>query len=188
MKIENESKKIFLSWLASTAKFQRREVYWIINYLINHDTILKNLVFVENVEMTPRGLRLSTEESEEALLLYINDHEFCNAEQIFHDIRMNWKETLYVECVFPHRWQVDTYLGVLEDNDYCSWNSQIDQALDEQIDAYIEQERMAYELTSLYQQIDAALETHDEAKFHLLTEKLHTYLMAHEQEESLHFH
>lgn len=52
MFVSLSEKKKFLTWLVNTVPFGRREVLWILNYLLTHDAILNNVHFVENVEKT----------------------------------------------------------------------------------------------------------------------------------------
>ncbi|MDU3405334.1 MAG: YpiB family protein, partial [Enterococcus faecalis] len=49
MFVSLSEKKKFLTWLVNTVPFGRREVLWILNYLLTHDAILNNVHFVENV-------------------------------------------------------------------------------------------------------------------------------------------
>ena len=58
MFVSLSEKKKFLTWLVNTVPFGRREVLWILNYLLTHDVILNNVHFVENVEKTDRGIRV----------------------------------------------------------------------------------------------------------------------------------
>ena len=92
MFVSLSEKKKFLTWLVNTVPFGRREVLWILNYLLTHDAILNNVHFVENVEKTDRGIRVVADGlGKEPLLLFIQAQEFTDPEQIFHEIRMNWR-------------------------------------------------------------------------------------------------
>lgn len=179
MSVGIKEKKEFLSWLVETVRFQRREVYWIINYLVNHETILRQIKFVEHVDKTPRGLKLTaSDQEEESLVLFVGEHQFTNPEQIFHDIRMNWKKDLFVECQFSEAWSSPAYLAVLEDNPFASWNDHVDQEVSEALEDYIDSERKEYEITELYHQIDLALEKNDRGAFAELSELLQLRLEA----------
>ena len=46
--IDVTEKREFLVWLINNISFRRREVIWILNYLINHETILKKCVFPDS--------------------------------------------------------------------------------------------------------------------------------------------
>lgn len=170
--IDVSTKREFIQWLVKTIKFPKREVYWLLNYLVTHDTVLENIHFVEQVEKTSRGLRFSSEEGKETMVLFLNQQAFTNPEQIFHEVRMNWREELYIECDFPDNWYYPQYVSVLEDNPYASWNSQADVTLQQQVEEFLAQEKLGYEIQSLYKAIDQALEDQDTTAFYTLTEQL----------------
>ena len=46
MLIDVREKKNFLTWMVNHVSFSRREVFWILNYLANHEAILSNVHFV----------------------------------------------------------------------------------------------------------------------------------------------
>lgn len=166
-------KKAFFSWLVEHVRFKKREVYWMINYLVNHEAILKNVHLVEDAAQTPRGLVFTSHDfDEEALQLHINGHHFTNPEQIFHEIRLNWKKDLFVECIFPSSWNQAYYLGILEDNPFSSWNDQISRETKVEVQEFIEEQAHAGYLDRLYQEIDRALEAHDKERFEELTKAL----------------
>lgn len=57
MLIDVREKKNFLTWMVNHVSFSRREVFWILNYLANHEAILSNVHFVEGANFADRGLR-----------------------------------------------------------------------------------------------------------------------------------
>lgn len=173
MMVELNAKKHFLTWLMHHVSFTRREVIWILDYLYNHEAILKNVHFVEQAEKTQRGLVLrSSSLGEESLALFINGRKFVDSEQIFHEIRFNWQKSLYVECLFDNPWDYEAYLAVLEDNPFAPWNQQIDAALIQQIEAYFEAEGRIQMKANLYDLINQALDRGNQAAFVELTNQL----------------
>ena len=99
MFVSLSEKKKFLTWLVNTVPFGRREVLWILNYLLTHDAILNNVHFVENVEKTDRGIRVVADGlGKEPLLLFIQAQEFTDPEQIL--FRMCISRGLANEPVF----------------------------------------------------------------------------------------
>lgn len=168
-----EEKRYFLSWLINHVSFSRREVGWIINYLINHEAILENIHFVENVRENDRGLRISDVTSQdEPLVLFIKSKAFTDSDQIFHEIRLHWKEPLYVECIFPNAWQNEWYLSVLEDNPAAKWNENVSPEVEEAIDQFISEEAQQVQIAELYKQIDEALEAGDKETFIRLSDEV----------------
>jgi len=73
--VDLNEKKQWLKWLLAYGPFQRREILWILDYLLHHDNILANIKIVEHADATTRGLVLMpNQSSENALTLYLNGH------------------------------------------------------------------------------------------------------------------
>lgn len=177
MEISTLDKRQFLNWFVSHESFAKREISWVLNYLANHESILKNVHFVEKANTTPRGITLCTQcFYGEPICLSLDGENFHDSDQIFHEIRLNWQDPLYIECVFSNSWANELYLAVLEDNPYCSWNDTVDQTILNRVDAYFKQQDQQKEISQLYQQIDQALENEDQALFMQLSEEVNQLL------------
>lgn len=173
MFVNVSDKKEFLVWAVNNLSFKQREVIWILNYLINHEAILNNVHFIERADKTTRGLKIVTSEIDDRpIMLYLADKKFTDTDQVFHEIRMNWKADLYLECVFDGSWQNTQYLSILEDNPYAPWNEQVSGEIIASLDAYFEQEEKQAKIDLLYQQIDASLEKDDYDGFLKLSNEL----------------
>lgn len=107
---------------------------------------------------------------------------FKDSDQIFHEIRLNWQDPLYLEIQFDNAWNNELYLGVLEDNPYYRWNDNMDDQTLTRIKHYFREETIQAEITELYQQIDLALESDDQATFMELSQKVN-HLIAQKQKE-----
>lgn len=173
MSINIDEKKAFIVWLNDHVDFGRREIYWILNYLMNHSAILAKVTFVEHANKTPRGVRISQDGFEtEGLELYLNGRTFTDSEQVFHELRMNWKKELFMEITFENSWDNPEYLAVLADNPFYSWNDTVDAEVEESVREALEKEQRSSELVNLYQEIDQALEAGNQAEFERLTSSL----------------
>ncbi|EOT42478.1 ReoY family proteolytic degradation factor [Enterococcus columbae] len=173
MDVTIEGKKQFLSWFIANQTFSRREVSWLVNYLISHDAILKHAHIVEKVEQTPRGLLIqSSQQGEPNILFYKEKQCFTDIDQIFHEIRFHWQEDLYIECRFADAWQESLYLGALEDNPHAPWNQQLDSQATKQVDEYFQALEKQNQKNQLIEQIDLALEAGDEEQFAELSKQL----------------
>lgn len=173
MFIDVADKKEFLIWLVHNVSFSQREILWILNYLINHEAILNNVHFIEQADKTTRGIKIhSVEMDQEPIILYVQEQQFRDTDQIFHEIRMNWNKPLYLECVFEDSWQNSYYLSILEDNPFARWNEQIDEELFSSINQYFAKEEKEAAMKVLYEQINAALENENLESFLKLTEEL----------------
>ncbi|MHC5218035.1 ReoY family proteolytic degradation factor [Enterococcus sp. LJL128] len=159
MNINVAEKKSFLVWLINNVSFSKREIIWILNYLVNHETILNNVTFVEYAHKADRGIRITAAEMEqEPITLFLKGKSFTDTDQIFHEIRMNWKNPLYLECVFDSAFQNSDYLSILEDNPFSPWKENISEETVQKIDHYFEREEQQARLELLRTQIDQALE------------------------------
>lgn len=166
MFIDVQQKKKFLNWFVNHGTFSRREVLWILNYLANHEAILNNVHFVEAADQTNRGLQIrDTNQEGEAIQLYIKGKVFTDSDQAFHEIRLNWKEPLYLECLFDGAWQTSEFLSIIEDNPFAKWNERISPEIIEELEGYFKEEERQAKLTLLYSQIDLALENGDKEAF-----------------------
>lgn len=173
MAITLAQKKNFLAWFVTSQTFNRREVSWLVNYLISHEAILNNVHIVEKAQDTPRGLVIQTMDfSDIPILLFKDQVEFVDVDQIFHEIRFHWQDDLYLECRFKDAWQESIYLGVLEDNPYASWNETLDPQFDHQVDDYFDELARESQKKELLLRINQALEENDEATFAQLSSEL----------------
>ncbi|MGP6140079.1 MULTISPECIES: YpiB family protein [unclassified Jeotgalibaca] len=168
-----EDKKKFLTWFIQNYQLKRRESLWILNYLLNHELLLKNVHFVENIALTNRGMGLSTIESEEEPFVYFKEGKrFEDPEQAFHDLRLNWKEDFYLELFFEGAYQTLSAYGILENNpnetDEVSITKETQQAVEVSLVRLAWQERKRHLLIL----IDQALVDQDEDKFKKYTEEL----------------
>ena len=176
MFINVSDKKDFLVWLVNNVSFSQREVLWILNYLINHEAILNNVHFIEQADKTDRGIRVTTAEMNgKPIILFLTGKEFTDTDQVFHEIRMNWKKDLYLECIFEDSWQNSQYLSILEDNPFAKWNEQINEAILEQITDFFDQEERQAKIDLLYSKIDLALEQKDQENFLKLSTELNHF-------------
>lgn len=164
--VDLNEKKQWLKWLLAYGPFQRREILWILDYLLHHDNILANIKIVEHADATTRGLvLLPNQSSEDALTLYLNGHLFHDPDQIFHEVRFNWKQPLFLECPLPKSWELPEYLAVLEDNPFRRWNDNLTEGTCEEVDLFIENQEKASERHHLIKKIDAALDANNREAF-----------------------
>lgn len=187
MLIDVREKKNFLTWIVNHVSFSRREVFWILNYLANHEAILSNVHFVEGANQANRGLQISDLSFDgEPMKLFLEGKEFTDTDQIFHEIRLNWKRPLYVECLFENAWQTREYLMILEDNPFASWDDSISEEDAELIEYYFKEKEQEARLKMLYAQIDQALEKKDKDAFLALSDEVNRLILKNSLEMSEH--
>lgn len=168
-----EEKKSFLTWFIQNHQLKRRESLWILNYLLNHELLLKNIHFVENIAITNRGMGLaSIESSNEPFVYYKEGKKFDDPEQAFHDLRLNWKEEFYLELYFHDSYLSQSAFGILENNPFEKDEDRFDPSLERIVDSSLERLAWQERKRDLMKLIDAALVDKDEEKFKQYTEEL----------------
>ncbi|WP_027107498.1 ReoY family proteolytic degradation factor [Lacticigenium naphthae] len=168
-----EQKKKFLSWFLENNQLKRRESMWILNYLLNHDIVLNKVHFVERADKTPRGIIMSTIESDADSFLFSKEGvAFDNPEQAFHEVRLNWHQDLYIELIFNDAWTSSEYLGVLEDNPYFDWNDTIPMQVKQKATLGISEYELLQQRDLLLSHIDKALENKNKESFAVLSQEL----------------
>ena len=118
--------------------------------------------------------------------LFLEGKEFTDTDQIFHEIRLNWKRPLYVECLFENAWQTKEYLMVLEENPFASWNDSISEEDLELVEQYLKEKEQAAHLKMLYLQIDQALEKGDKDAFLELSDEVNREILSKNQVKGEH--
>lgn len=183
-----EAKKNFLQFILKNHKLKRRESAWILNYLMNHEIVLNKTHFVEKVDKTSRGLRIMTEDTrrqEQPFTFYKEGKAFHNPEQAFHDIRLNWHQSLYVEILFPQAWMNSEYLLVLENNPFYHWNETIPLGTKEKADRAMDSFLYESQRNQILKDINSALENDDRESFDYLSERIHEldYKLSHQSSD-----
>lgn len=173
MKASLEDKKSFLTWFIQNNQLKRRESLWILNYLLNHEQLLKNVHFIEEVSLTNRGMGLATIESEQDPFAYYKDgRKFEDPEQAFHDLRLNWQETFYLELYFDNAYQVLSAYGILEQNPNIEEGSDMSFELGEKVESSLNRLAWKERKRQLLLLIDQALSDQNEEKFQSFTDEL----------------
>lgn len=166
MMIELASKKKFVNWLIQSVSLKKRESYWILNYLLNHEFLLDRVIFVEDVLSTPRGLLITDQTIEGTGLEMVNQSVlFSDPNQIFHDIRMNRKLPLFVGISFEGMYSSNYYLSIIEENPYQSLDPALEKEISKEIELFLKEEEANFQLQELLKKINKALEENDEQAF-----------------------
>lgn len=172
MSVSLNEKKFFLQWCLKNLRFSRQEIYWLLNYLCEHPMLLENIHFVEGARFCSRGLTIEEKNVNLPIYLVLDNKEFTDSTQIFHEIRFHWKKPLFMEIKFTNAWTVPEYVGVLEDNPENSWNENLDPEISKKVNESLEKIAQEDNVNLLKKQIDQALEKGEEEKFISLSEQL----------------
>lgn len=170
--IELAEKKRFINWLIQSVSLKSREAYWILNYLLNHEFLLNKVRFVEDALFTPRGLVITDQTvSGNGIEMVKQGVKLADPTQIFHEIRMNRKETIFLEVKFEGMYQSTFFLSVLEENEYQPMDETLKEEIDSELDAYFKNQDKKYQLSFLLKEINEALEANDKDLFLSLAKK-----------------
>ena len=108
--------------------------------------------------------------------MHVEGKTFTDSDQIFHEIRLNWKEPLFLECCFSKSWENELYLAALEDNPHHRWNETIDAEVIAKVEEYFFKEDLEARVLDLYKEIDRALEKNDHELFLTLSAEVNELL------------
>ncbi|NGP43720.1 IDEAL domain-containing protein [Bacillaceae bacterium SIJ1] len=171
--ISVQEKKDFLQWFLHSYQLQKRECVWILNYLANHEHLLKMVHFVDQANYCPRALIMSTKCTREAgFRFYKNNVVTTDAEKAFHDIRLHDSERIYIQLNFKNNHQTPEFAAVLVDNPYApsqSFENVQDQDLAER---FLNESIYQYQVTQLKRQVNASLDERDKEAFLVHSAKL----------------
>lgn len=166
-------KKAFLRGFLKQHQLKRRECAWLLNYLMNDDTLMERVHFLNRSEATPKALIISAQGIDQIPFSFRKSHHVTtDCEKAFHDIRLNQSEDIYIELHFQERSTCSSYLSVLEDNPYLPETQERANEFEKKAEAFLEETIRSFQTNKLNEEIDAALDAGDKEKFMLLTAQL----------------
>ena len=168
-----DEKKEFIRWFLNHYQLKRRECVWILNYLMSHDQLMRNVHFVEGAKYCPKGMVMSTHCVEDVpFRFYKSNIMTTDAEKSFHDIRLNKDEDIYIQLNFKTAYSSYQYAAVLEENPFLPKNlpgNEQDQHIAETI---LNFSLSKFEEERLTQLIDEAIDNRDIDLFNQLSSQL----------------
>lgn len=176
MTVTVNDKKEFIRYFLNHYQLKRRESVWILNYLLNHDGLMKNVHFVEDVRFCPRGVLLSTHCVDDVpFRFYHNNIMSTDAEKAFHHIRIHRDEPIYIELKFKNLYQDAKYPNVLEDNPFMPDDYHLSEEDKKEVDSFLNHSLEQFKVERLKKQIDFALDNKDEKEFLRLMDRFKTF-------------
>ncbi|WP_102345786.1 ReoY family proteolytic degradation factor [Bacillus sp. Marseille-P3661] len=170
-------KKEFVRWFLNHYQLKRRECVWILNYLMSHDQLMRNVHFVEQAQYCPRGLIMSTHCVDDVPFRFYKENVMTtDAEKSFHDIRLNRDQDIYIQLNFRSSFSCAQYVAVLEDNKFMPKHLQINEKDQLLAEKFLEQSIITFQKEKLLKLIDAALDEQNHQEFMNLTKKLNEIL------------
>ncbi|MBB6452215.1 uncharacterized protein YpiB (UPF0302 family) [Salirhabdus euzebyi] len=166
-------KKRFINWFLNNYQLKRRESVWILNYLMNHERVLKHVHFVEEARFCPKGVIISTKCVDDPPFRFYKEQVMTSdPEKSFHDIRLNDHETIYIQLNFAKSYKCYRFAGVLEENPFIPKDFYITEKDQETAEQLLNQAIYDFKLRKIHEEIDKALDEGDKERFHELIEQL----------------
>lgn len=173
MGVTTNQKRLFINWYLDNFKTERREMVWLLEYMLKRENILKNVHFIFEAHLCPRSIIIATDDDEKRPFRYYKDHVVTtDVDKAFHDIRLNPDEKLYIEVKFEGNRQSVEYAKVLEDNPYLPDDYYLENDDYILLERFIEESSRLSEIHLLKSKIDAALDSGDVHSFNKWSEKL----------------
>ncbi|MDC3415368.1 ReoY family proteolytic degradation factor [Aquibacillus salsiterrae] len=171
--ISIKDKKEFIRWFLSNYQLKKRESVWILNYLINHDSLLNKVHFIREARYCPRGIVISTHCSKDVPFRFYKNHIVTtDAEKSFHDIRLNREEPIYIQLSFKNSNQCAAYVAVLEDNPFLPDDFFITKKEKKLAKDVLDISLFEYQKSQIQKKIDQSLDKRNKEKFHYYSKQL----------------
>ncbi|WP_181348250.1 ReoY family proteolytic degradation factor [Thalassobacillus sp. CUG 92003] len=168
--ISVNDKKEFVRWFLNHFQLKKRESVWILNYLINHETLLSHVHFVDEVKFCPRGLAISAQGVQDPPFRFYKDRIMTtDAEKSFHDIRLNQDEAIYLQMNFKKAQQCSRYALVLEENPFLPKDYYVDDNDRRMVHRLLDLSILEHQKKRYESEIDRALENGEKERFYELT-------------------
>ncbi|ALX47953.1 ReoY family proteolytic degradation factor [Lentibacillus amyloliquefaciens] len=172
--VSAKDKKSFIQWFLNHYQLKKRESVWILNYIVNHQSLLSNVHFVREAKFCPRGLIMTAYCSDQvSFRFYKKQLVTTDAEKAFHEIRMNQEEPLYIQLNFNKSHQSSIYAAVLVENPFIPDDYFITEQDQESAKRLLNKMLFDQQDKSLRKQIDKALDKRDRSTFNDLTKRLY---------------
>lgn len=171
--ISVDEKKDFVRWFLNKFQLKKRESVWILNYLMNHDSLLASVHFVNEVKFCPRGMEMTAKGVSDPPFRFYKGQVMTNdAEKSFHDLRMNQDEPIFIQMNFENAQQCAKYASVLEENPFLPPDYYLNERDLSEADKLLSHSLLKYRERVLEEQIDLALQNGERTKFQQLCEQL----------------
>ncbi|MEI3604741.1 YpiB family protein [Pseudogracilibacillus sp. SE30717A] len=114
--ISIQAKKYFLKWFIRYFDIHSDDINWFLEDLLEDEQALLNIHFVRNIEHCPKGVIISTQESNNTSFTFfkgaIQTEDVYTA---YHELHLYYEEAFYVQINFPECESHPLYKCVLEE-------------------------------------------------------------------------
>lgn len=171
--ISVDEKKDFVRWFLNHFQLKKRESVWILNYLMNHESLLSSVHFVNEVKFCPRGMEISAQGVSDPPFRFYKGQVMTNdAEKSFHDLRMNKDEPVFIQMNFENAQACSKYALVLEENPYLPKDYYLNDRDKIEANRFLSHSLLQFKRKQLEGKIDEALLAGNRESFSQLCEQL----------------
>lgn len=179
--ISVQDKQTFIKWFLQHYKLKRRESKWILEYLVKHIAFLQNVHFVRDVKCCPKAIIISSSCSDGLpFLFYKKSIVTEDSEKLFHDMRLNQYEPLFIQLNFSNSIQNALYVAILEENPYLPEDAEEIQKDKDNAEFILQHSLFESRKNKLKQKIDDALDHFDQITFNNLVKELEALELNHQ--------
>ncbi|RPF55774.1 ReoY family proteolytic degradation factor [Aquisalibacillus elongatus] len=173
MGVSTNQKRLFIKWYLETFHTEKREMVWLLEYVMKRDNLLQNIHFVYEAHLCPRSIVMTSDENAKRPFRYYKDHVVTtDVDKAFHDIRLNPDETLYIELIFDYNRSSLEYAEVLEDNPYLPEDYYLENEDYVLLEKFLSNATYYSKINILKLKIDQALDIGDVEGFHKWSQEL----------------
>lgn len=167
-----KQKQFFLKWFLNKYKLKRQECVYMLEYIIRHKYLLKNIHFVSDAINYPKGMIITCYGSDEIDFQFHKQHIFSNnVIKSLHEIRFHPKERMFIQLNFHNADTNPFYQRILEDRYFAHENKYVQKADRERAEQLLQKVMIDGHLARLEKQIDEALDQNDKRLFLTLSEE-----------------
>lgn len=179
--VEIKKKRDFLREFIARFGTQTREEGWLLEYLVNSEYKLKDIVFVEELNPNFNGFKIYSAENKNGKFEYIYDGKSTADVSLLFSAIHNHKGVIYVQFDFEGKYKDELYLSLLEapDDYYKQDKSNLTEKELEEVEELAETFIIRSHAGILRKKIDEALDIGDKELFMKLTDELNNYLKIH---------
>lgn len=171
--VPTKDKQSFIKWFLKHYKMKKRASKWILEYLLSDPALLKNIHFVRDVEFCPKAMIISSECSDGLPFIFFKESVMTeDFEKLFHDLRLNQHDSLYVQLNFHNSRQNPEYAFIIEENPYLPINLELQEKDRAEADRLTEYMLIKSQIATLTEKINVALDQFNESRFIDITTRL----------------
>lgn len=109
-------KKSFIQYLLKSHEAKRRECVWILNYILNHDSLLDKIHFTDEARSKELSMVIGFKDTIGIpFRYYVREVMSADAEKGFNKLRMlHEDEKFYIEVNYPGKYKDINYMDIVE--------------------------------------------------------------------------